>query len=157
MAKKFKIRDSDPKFREFRRQITTGPNAVNVGIFGEDVAGEIDENGNQVDLVVIAASNEFGTKDIPERSFLRSTVDEKRNRFRTFLSRHKQEMMKDPMRRKRVLERLGLLAETEIVKKINSGRFTPLAPATIRRKGSSKPLIDTGRMRQSIASKVVRI
>lgn len=157
MAKKFKIKDSDPRFRDFRRQITKGLNAVNIGIFGANVINEIDDNGNEVDVVLIAASNEFGTERIPERSFLRSTVDNRRERFRSFLSRHKAEMMKSPQRRKMVLERLGILAESEVIRKINQGPFTPNAPSTIQRKGSSKPLIDTGRMRQSITSKVVRI
>ena len=38
-----------------------------------------------------------------------------------------------------------------------TGSFTPNKPATIKRKGSSRPLIDTGHLRQSITSKVVKV
>ena len=34
--------------------------------------------------------------------------------------------------------------------KITSGSFAPNAESTIKKKGSSKPLVDTGRMRKSV-------
>ena len=40
---------------------------------------------------------------------------------------------------------VGLVQE-----KIESGSYEPNAPSTIRKKKSDKPLIDTGRMRQSV-------
>lgn len=147
MAKRiFSVRDSDPGFRKFRRQLKGGPDAVNIGLFGEQGS----------DLVIYAASNEFGTEKVPERSFLRSTVDEKKQTFKKFIDRNKNAIVIGPRQRRVVLERLGLLAEKEIVKKISRGPFVPNAPSTIARKRSSKPLIDTGRMRQSIISKVVK-
>lgn len=48
------------------------------------------------------------------------------------------------------LEQLGLMAQGKVQQYIVDGDFAPLQPATIARKGSSKPLIDTGQMRQSI-------
>jgi hypothetical protein len=36
-----------------------------------------------------------------------------------------------------------------------NGKFAPLKAKTIKRKGSSKPLIDTGQLRQSITYRVV--
>jgi len=148
MAAKFKVRDSDPGFKDFRRQLKEGPNQVNIGLFGEQGR----------DLVIYAASNEFGTVKIPERSFLRSAIDENRREFRKFIDKRKTQIVINPTQRERVLKGLGLLAESKVVKKINEGGtpFTPNKPATILKKGSSKPLIDTSRMRQSIISKVVK-
>ena len=37
-----------------------------------------------------------------------------------------------------------------VQKTIKEGSFVPNAPSTIRKKGSDKPLIDTGRLRQSV-------
>ena len=37
---------------------------------------------------------------------------------------------------------------------IGRGHFVPNAPNTIKQKGSSQPLIDTGRMRNSVSHKV---
>lgn len=154
---KFRVRDSDPGFKKFRKQLTGGPNAVNIGIFGSEVINEVGEDGKKIDLVGIASVQEFGNEMVPERSFLRSTVDEKKEAFRKFMGRNKAAMVVNPIERKRALIKLGLFAEKEVVKKINRGPFVPNAPATIARKGSSKPLIDKGRMRQSATSKVVTI
>ena len=45
----------------------------------------------------------------------------------------------------------GLVQET-----IKEGEFSPNAPSTIKKKGSDKPLIDTGHMRQSVMTVVDR-
>ena len=48
------------------------------------------------------------------------------------------------------LDVMGLAVTGMIQEQITDGDYVPLAPATIKRKGSDKPLIDTGHMRQSI-------
>jgi hypothetical protein len=45
------------------------------------------------------------------------------------------------------MHRMGHAAVGHVQRKISTGPFVPLKPATIRRKGSSTPLIDTGQMR----------
>lgn len=52
------------------------------------------------------------------------------------------------------LKRIGLVGEKSIQEAITDGTYEPNAPSTVRRKKSSKPLIDTGKMRQSVASVV---
>ena len=49
-----------------------------------------------------------------------------------------------------ILEKIGVFQKGLIQRKIVDGTFEPNAPSTIRKKGSSRPLIDTGRMRQSV-------
>ena len=49
-----------------------------------------------------------------------------------------------------ILKELGVFQKDLMQNEIITGDFAPNAPSTIRRKGSSKPLIDTGRMRQSV-------
>ena len=49
-----------------------------------------------------------------------------------------------------VLKLIGIYQKDLMQQEILDGGFLPNAPGTIRRKGSSKPLIDTGRMRQSV-------
>jgi hypothetical protein len=49
---------------------------------------------------------------------------------------------------------MGLAAENAVKRKILTGKFAPLKPATIKRKGHSKPLIDTGQLYDSITSQV---
>lgn len=43
------------------------------------------------------------------------------------------------------LQTIGQLHQSQIAAHIRSGEFTANAPSTIKRKGSSKPLVDTGR------------
>lgn len=52
------------------------------------------------------------------------------------------------------LKQLGVYWEGCIKRMFREGVFAPLKPATIRRKGSSKPLIDSGQLRASVTSKV---
>ena len=49
-----------------------------------------------------------------------------------------------------VLKEIGIFQKDLIQEKITEGSFTPNAASTVRKKGSNKPLIDTGRMRQSV-------
>lgn len=52
------------------------------------------------------------------------------------------------------LERIGALAAGKVQQYIRNGNFAALKPETIKRKGSSKPLIDTGHMIQSVTYEV---
>lgn len=52
------------------------------------------------------------------------------------------------------LDILGNQAEGHMKETVGQGKFKPNSPKTIKRKGSAKPLIDTGLMRESITYKV---
>lgn len=121
------------------------------------------------DLITYAAANEFGTDVIPERSFLRSTVDLHRADYEKELA-DAVGLMIDSVSKggvfsgggraaiaqaKKALQRLGLRAVGDVQAQIVEIRDPPNAPSTIARKGSSNPLIDTGRMRQSVSFVVV--
>lgn len=57
--------------------------------------------------------------------------------------------------KERILRKAGAFMEGEIKKTITSGRpdWKKLNPATIKRKKSSKPLMDTGAMRNAVTHK----
>lgn len=53
---------------------------------------------------------------------------------------------------------LGLAGESVILQAFNSsgfGKWAPNSPVTVKRKGSSRPLIDTAQLRKSINSRVI--
>ena len=50
----------------------------------------------------------------------------------------------------KILKETGVFQVSLIQEKIENGSYEKNADATIERKGSDKPLIDTGRMRQSV-------
>jgi len=118
------------------------------------VANKIHEGG--VSNAVIAAAHEFGVpdKNIPERSFLRSTFNENKDKAASFLATRIRNALISKGDMNKPFELLGLKMATEVKGKIQSGIEPPLLKATIKRKGSSKPLIDTGQLVQSITYEV---
>ena len=101
------------------------------------------------DICDIAAWNELGTVNMPSRPFLRMSVDDNSDKINSFMSAQKRSIIKgEPA--DRILKKIGIFQKDLIQEKITEGSFAPNAPSTIKAKGSSKPLIDTGRMRQSV-------
>lgn len=109
--------------------------------------GESNEDG--VDFVDIAMFNELGTVHSPARPFLRDSVDSNANRINMFLKSMKKEIVKGGSAED-ILKKIGTFQKGLIQKEIVNGSFEPNSEDTIRKKGSDKPLIDTGRMRQSV-------
>ena len=106
-----------------------------------------DENG--VDMCDIAAWNELGTSRSPARPFMRQTVDNHEDAINAMLLRKKREIISG-VSAEQILKSIGLEMKDLMQAEIIEGDFAPNAPSTIRRKKSSRPLIDTGRMRQSV-------
>lgn len=88
--------------------------------------------------------------EIPERPFLRSTFDEKNREWEQKAAQQLGMVAAGRKDATGMLSTIGNTIEGDIKRKIATGPFTPNAPSTVRRKKSSKPLIDSGRMRSSI-------
>lgn len=106
-----------------------------------------DENG--VDMCDIAVFNELGTQDIPSRPFLRDSVDNNEAKINSFLKKRIKELSNGASADK-ILKEIGVFQKGLVQDEIANGSFEENAESTIRRKGSSTPLIDTGQMRQSV-------
>jgi len=106
-------------------------------------------------IVRYAAANEFGSveRGIPERSFMRSTVDEQAPKYARMAKRAMSAQTRGDFVRQ--LDLLGVVAVGDVQQKITSNLPPPNAPATIARKKSSGTLRDTGRMLQSIGHESV--
>lgn len=109
--------------------------------------GETSDDG--VDLVDIAMFNELGTVHIPSRPFLRDSVDANADQINNFLQSMKKELLRGGSAED-VLKKIGVFQKGLIQEQIVSGNFAQNSEATIKKKGSDTPLVDTGRMRQSI-------
>jgi len=91
---------------------------------------------------------------IPERSFLRSTIDDKKTKIRKFvIALVAASFKKNDVNIVKILNLIGFKVVSEVQLKITKGDddWPKNSPFTIFRKGSTKPLLDTGRMRQSIS------
>lgn len=103
-------------------------------------------------VVQLGAIHEFGSEDgrIPERSFLRGTMRAKQRDHNAIIRRLARSVTLGRQAPTQALAQLGAVAAANVQEAISDGVPPPNAPSTIRRKGSSKPLIDTGALRQSI-------
>lgn len=104
-------------------------------------------------VAAIAAVHEFGSSDgrIPQRSFMRSAVSQNKNALQTLIEKLAGKVADGEMIRDKALGIIGQYVRDRIVAKINSSVPPPNAPSTISAKGSSRTLIDTGQMKQSVA------
>ena len=104
----------------------------------------------------IGAIHEYGSKDkkIPQRSFVRETHDMKLKENLTLLKRVEGEVIDGKKTQEQAIALLGEVAAKQMVSRINEGIPPPNMPSTIRKKKSSKPLIDTGQMKGAITFKV---
>ncbi|MBW2672317.1 MAG: hypothetical protein JRD89_02725 [Deltaproteobacteria bacterium] len=138
-------------------------NRLEIGIFegspsADSPSGDVEGLGEYSwDVVKIATIHEFGGKYIPERSFIRSTMDERESDITNMTERLLNQMIQGYLDAETLLSRLGEYITGLIKQKITDIRTPPNAPATIQRKGSSNPLIDTGRMRMSVTWRVVPV
>ena len=102
-----------------------------------------------VDIAQIAMFNELGTSTSPSRPFLRMSVDENEDKIRAMCGKNLKTLTSGGTA-ETILKQTGAFGVSLVQEKIGSGSFEPNAPSTIRKKGSDHPLIDTGRMRQSV-------
>ncbi len=91
---------------------------------------------------------------IPERSFLRSGIIEGKPKIIEKVEIVIGKFLDGNISLNQALNGVGQFAVSLVKKKIRSGPFKPNAPSTIREKKSSRPLIDTGRMRQSVTHEI---
>jgi hypothetical protein len=121
------------------------PNSVAYVGFFEDGTPRIDGQITNAELAVI---HEYGTDKIPERSFMRSTFDRLRPNYEAMVAKLAGRVVDGKMPLAKLLDLVGLKIENDIRRAVKTGPGIepPNAPSTIRRKGSSRPLIDTAQM-----------
>lgn len=107
-------------------------------------------------IAEIATVHEFGAPEagIPERSMLRANDFKNRKLYRQLINTMTKQIFKGDLKPLQVLELLGLKIVTDVKNRIREGIKPDLKPATIKRKGSSKPLIDTGQLINSVSHQV---
>lgn len=135
---------------------------VRVGILGSTSARTSGELNN----AEIGYTNEVGKKTgypkIPRRSFLVMPLTqyfyEKLKGKKTLASKMFEKAIKEGTADK-FMQKVGFVAEETIQEAFSTngyGQWKPNAPRTVAQKKSDSPLIDTGQLRRSITSKVVK-
>ena len=103
-----------------------------------------------VSIAQYGAYNEYGTRHIPQRSFIRSSFDENMRSVTKFLNRQYGLVIDGKKTVKEGAGAVGQLVQDNIKKKIREIVSPPNSPKTIKMKKSSKPLIDFGQLFASI-------
>jgi hypothetical protein len=141
--------------------LAKGPQAV-IGIRGEEASAAKQvaegEPASSMTLAEVATVHEYGSPSagIPERSFIRSTVDENLPTYRQMLAGLRTKIFdpKSGMEVRQALLILGQKVKLDIQTKIRAGMSPPWADSTrekrIARAGGAiiaeTPLIDTGQL-----------
>lgn len=102
----------------------------------------------------IAHWMEFGTIDIPARPFMRTAIGNHMPEYVQITKDSFKMVQKDQMSPKDFHGIIGEKVKSDIQREIVWGFFEPNALSTILAKNSSRPLVDTGIMRQSISWEV---
>lgn len=132
---------------------------VAVGFPGEAPSSRA-SHGNGMNNVQVALANEIGSAPgvrpvVPSRPFMKQAFrKEKQAPFLLHMNKLLKMISQGNMSTKIALERIGRMGESRVKDEITSGQFAPNAPFTVNKKGSSKPLIDTGAMRRAVTYKV---
>jgi hypothetical protein len=160
MAKgiKVKVGERDRGFVDLMKQLKKASKgmSVKVGVLDNGKGAEVREGG--LTNTEVMALNEFGSEGglIPERAPIRRTIDAQQSTYMAdFLPRLARAAFE---RRITFTQAMGLFGErvsADIKNTITQGRqLEPNKQSTIDKKGSDRPLVDTGRLVQSITYEV---
>lgn len=113
-------------------------------------------SGTDLSMYELGAVHEFGSpsRGIPARPFITPSITSNQEKYKKMLRAQAKQLIFRRVSLNTALSIVGEAAKSDIQKYMLSASFTPLKPETIKRKGSSKPLIDTGQMRNAITYEI---
>lgn len=160
-GKGFKVTTRDRGAKAFYKNVDAmkrNKAYVKIGFLESRSEAKEGRDGEATGLTVaqVAAFHEFGTDTVPQRSFMRSTMKQQRTAINAMVKRWKPRML-EPAAVRRSLSVIGEFIQGQMQRKIQTGdpKWKELRDKTIAAKKSSRPLIDTGQMVQSIRYEVV--
>ena len=123
---------------------------VKAGILAKDGSQNHSEG---ITVFQIGMIHEFGVpeKNIPRRSFIRVPIENNIKEITKLIENNHKLVSENAMSAKVALDRIGIKAQNTIKESFRNNDWKPLKRATVKRKGSSRPLIDTGQLIGSIS------
>lgn len=105
----------------------------------------------QLSLLEVALVHEFGGGHVPQRSFIRATIDEKRTEILALQKHLALQVLRGKIDPTQALNALGAKVAAMCQARIVAGIAPPLAASTLRRKKrKTTPLVLTGQLKSSI-------
>lgn len=96
-------------------------------------------------IIEVALANNYGI-NVPQRPFMDLAARDMRKTYKRVMEALGPRILEGTARIERVLDVAGTEAEEDVRRAITEGGWQPNSPATIERKGSDKPLVDTATM-----------
>lgn len=149
-----KVTDRDTGWSGFVarcRQVARGA-TVKVGVLVDAPKQAREGGSSDLSLVEVAAIHEFGAPEagIPQRSFIRATVDARASEIAELQHDVAVRVVKGDTSVQAGLDEIGSAVAGMVREAIDAGVGPPLAAATAKAKGSSSQLVDTGQLKSSI-------
>lgn len=109
-----------------------------------------------INMATLLALHVLGapSRGIPQRDPLRPPLIANAQRYTDLLALGLKNALANGTDPKIVYEKIGIVATNDVKDYFITGNFKALSEKTIKAKGSSKPLIDSGEMRNSITYEV---
>lgn len=149
-----KMEPKDNELEKFVETLVGFKGRIYFGVPRETSGNRSDGKKTKLDNAMLLAIMEHGSpvKNIPPRELLRPVIEKHEEKIRAYFDKIFQCLMyNDEEGADALMEELAQRVEMWGKKFFVDGNdWTPNSPATIKRKGSDKPLIDTGQLRQSI-------
>ena len=109
-----------------------------------------------INMATLLAIHVLGapSRGIPQRDPLRPPLIANAQRYSDLLAIGLKNALANGTEPKLVYEKIGIVATNDVKDYFITGNFKALSEKTIKAKGSSKPLVDTGELRSSISYEV---
>jgi len=123
---------------------------VKAGILAKDGS---ENHSEGITVFQIGMIHEFGVpeKNIPRRSFIRVPIENNIKEITKLIENNHRLVSENAMSAKVALDRIGIKAQNTIKESFRNNDWKANSRATVKRKGSSRPLIDTGQLIGSIS------
>lgn len=132
---------------------------VEIGILGIDK--ELKGKDGKTTILEYAVYNEFGTKNIPPRSFMRRTLEKDGDIISRYIDKRTEKVFDGKISGRQALKQIGEFIRGKIIENISTANSwaTPLDPKTLKRKlkkgeNNNKILIDERFLIKSIRYQV---
>lgn len=151
------VKIDDRAYRALMRRLGASDMVVKAGVLGSKGGGET-EGDSDLTVAGVAFVHEFGSDDgrIPERSFIRRTCAVHEREIAKMQAELGVQVLQGTLTMERAHDLLGAFVAGEIKKLVAEGEHIPpeLAESTVKRKGSTRPLVDHGQMVGAIGHEV---
>lgn len=148
------VTDRDTGYRKILAALDKARSfAMTIGIHEED-GGAPAGGGGGATVIEVATWLEFGTEHIEPRPAISAWADENASKVTREVGDDMRKALKAGVSPAQRADQLAQKYAGQIQQKIAAGIPPPNKPATVKKKGSDKPWIDTGQTRSSIRGKV---